>query len=170
MSVNNREFSYVLSYQDVVEIIRLVKESSHCGSIELQFGDLKLAVSRTSIASAGQAGQATPPLPAAKQEAPSQPALRVGPDVEGAELDVITNLAIVRAPMLGTFYRAPIPGEPPFVEVGDEVDASDTVGLIEVMKLFTQVTTGVRGRVVEIPAENATLVEYGQPLVVIEPL
>jgi len=61
-------------------------------------------------------------------------------------------------------------GEPPYVEVGDIVEEGDTVGLIDVMKLFTQITAPVSGRVVEIPAENGALVEYGQPLVLIEPL
>jgi acetyl-CoA carboxylase biotin carboxyl carrier protein len=70
--------------------------------------------------------------------------------------------------MLGTFYRAPAPGEQPFVEVGQEVKAEDTVCIIEVMKLFNSIKAGVAGRVAEIRAENAALVEYNEILVVIE--
>jgi acetyl-CoA carboxylase biotin carboxyl carrier protein len=67
--------------------------------------------------------------------------------------------------MLGTFYRAPSPGEKPFVEVGQHVKAGDTVCLIEVMKLFNSISAGVDGTVVAIPAQNGVLVEYNQPLV-----
>lgn len=70
--------------------------------------------------------------------------------------------------MLGTFYRAPAPGEPPFVEVGDKVGADDTVCLMEVMKLFNSVKAGVAGTVVKIAAENGSMVEHGQTLILIE--
>jgi len=71
---------------------------------------------------------------------------------------------------VGTFYRAPAPGAPPFVEVGAKVEPDDVVCIIEVMKLMNSIRAGRRGRVVEILAENAELVEYGQPLIVIEPI
>ena len=75
----------------------------------------------------------------------------------------------IKAPMVGTFYRAPAPGAPPFVEVGSLVAEDDRVCIIEVMKLMNSIKVGCRGRVVEICAENGTLVEYGQTLMVIEP-
>jgi acetyl-CoA carboxylase biotin carboxyl carrier protein len=71
--------------------------------------------------------------------------------------------------MLGTFYRAPAPGEKPFVEVGEAVKADDTVCLIEVMKLFNSITAGTAGRIAEIRAQNAALVEYNEVLIVIDP-
>ena len=71
--------------------------------------------------------------------------------------------------MVGTFYRAPAPGAPPFVEVGSRVAAADTVCILEIMKLMNSIAAGVRGRVARICVENATLVEYGQPLGLIEP-
>jgi acetyl-CoA carboxylase biotin carboxyl carrier protein len=79
------------------------------------------------------------------------------------------GLVAVRAPMLGTFYRAPAPGEKAFVEVGQKVKADDTVCLIEVMKLFNSIKAGVDGQVVQILADNGALVEYNQVLVVIAP-
>jgi acetyl-CoA carboxylase biotin carboxyl carrier protein len=75
----------------------------------------------------------------------------------------------VRAPSLGTFYRAPKPGAPPFVEVGGQVGADTEICLIEVMKLFTTVCAGVQGTVREIYAADAELVEYNQPLFLVEP-
>jgi len=160
-SLMQREMSYALTYKDVVDILRLVRESAHCQSFELQLGDLKLSITYRCASDAANeaphAGLIAPPAVAEKPERAPEP--KIG-------LDVVA----VRAPMLGTFYRAPAPGEPPYVEVGDIVEEGDTVGLIDVMKLFTQITAPVSGRVVEIPAENGALVEYGQPLVLIEPL
>ena len=73
----------------------------------------------------------------------------------------------IRAPMLGTFYRSPAPGDPPFVELGKRVQADDTVCLIEVMKLFSSINAGVDGVVTRILVENGTMVEFGQMLIVI---
>jgi acetyl-CoA carboxylase biotin carboxyl carrier protein len=80
------------------------------------------------------------------------------------------GLVAVTAPMIGTFYRAPEPGAAPFVEIGTEVAPDDTVCIVEVMKLMNGVRAGCRGRVAKICVENATLVEYGQTLVLIEPM
>ena len=71
--------------------------------------------------------------------------------------------------MLGTFYRAPAPGEPPYVEVGMAVEPSTVVCLIEVMKMMNSVPAGAAGVVAEVCAENAALVEFGQPLFRLEP-
>jgi acetyl-CoA carboxylase biotin carboxyl carrier protein len=79
------------------------------------------------------------------------------------------SLVAVKAPLIGTFYRAPAPDAPPFIEVGSLVEPDDTVCIVEVMKLMNQVRAGCRGQVAQICAENATLVEYGQTLILIEP-
>jgi acetyl-CoA carboxylase biotin carboxyl carrier protein len=76
----------------------------------------------------------------------------------------------VKAPMVGTFYRAPAPGAPPFVEVGSAVAEDATVCIIEVMKLMNSIRAGCRGRVSAICVEDGALVEFGQTLMVIEPL
>jgi acetyl-CoA carboxylase biotin carboxyl carrier protein len=76
----------------------------------------------------------------------------------------------VTAPMVGTFYRAPNPESPPFVEIGSVVRKGQPLCLIEVMKLFTTINSEVDGRIVQIGAENAELVEYGQTLFAIEPV
>jgi acetyl-CoA carboxylase biotin carboxyl carrier protein len=74
------------------------------------------------------------------------------------------NVQDVTAPLLGTFYRAPKPGAPPFVEVGATVEEDTVVAIIEVMKLMNTVRAGVRGTVTEIPARDGVLVEYGETL------
>ena len=79
------------------------------------------------------------------------------------------GMAAVRAPNLGTFYRAPKPGSPPYVEIGQAVDEDTEICLIEVMKLFTPVKAGIAGVVREICVNDAQMVEFDQPLVIIEP-
>lgn len=162
-----RELLYALTYREVVEILRLVEESSRCESLELQLGDLKLGITRASAAATAPAASKAPAAPAVMLEASMQAGAQEGEGARGVRTE--TGLFPVRAPMLGTFYRAPAPGKAPYVQPGDVVDEDDIIGLIEVMKLFTQIPAGVAGRVVEIVAQDANLVEYGQPLVLIEP-
>ncbi|GAA2740464.1 MULTISPECIES: acetyl-CoA carboxylase biotin carboxyl carrier protein [Kitasatospora] len=75
----------------------------------------------------------------------------------------------VCAPMLGTFYHAPEPGKPPYVQVGDTVTPGQPIGILEVMKMMTPVEADAAGTVVEILVENATPVEFQQPLIAVEP-
>jgi acetyl-CoA carboxylase biotin carboxyl carrier protein len=75
------------------------------------------------------------------------------------------NTVTVSAPLLGTFYRAPKPGAPPFVEIGSQVEEDTIVGIIEVMKLMNTVRAGVRGKVIQILGRDGALVEYGETLI-----
>ncbi|MGB3935487.1 MAG: biotin/lipoyl-containing protein, partial [Burkholderiales bacterium] len=86
-----------------------------------------------------------------------------------AAQDLPAGLALVRAPMVGTFYRSPEPGAPPYVVPGARVAADTVVGIIEVMKLMNAVNAGCAGVVTHVLVENAGAVEYGQPLVAIDP-
>lgn len=151
-----------LTYRDVVEILCLVDASSGVTALEVQVAGLRLGVTRTAPQQGVQSAQAAAPA-AAVPAAAARPETAAEPPADG-------NLVAVYAPILGTFYRAPAPGEPPYVQDGDIVAEDDIVGLIDVMKLFTPVAAGVAGRVVEIVARDAGLVECGQPLLLIEPL
>jgi biotin carboxyl carrier protein len=75
----------------------------------------------------------------------------------------------ITAPLLGTFYVAPEPGAPPFITVGAKVTEDTTVGLIEVMKVFSSVRAAVNGVVAEVVAQNGQFVEFGQPLFFVKP-
>jgi acetyl-CoA carboxylase biotin carboxyl carrier protein len=90
--------------------------------------------------------------------------------VAGVAARVPEGLVALRAPNLGTFYRAPKPGAPPYIELGQEVEPDTEVCLIEVMKLFTPVRAGVKGIVREVCVADSELVEFDQPLFYIEPL
>jgi acetyl-CoA carboxylase biotin carboxyl carrier protein len=171
-----------LSAEDVRRILELV-DQSHFGELRLELGDLRIYVRKTGVApgpaaaeaeAAPEAGGAAgapaeqsgaagaPPEPDAGAAAAPEPAAAAEKAPDG-------RLRYVTAPMVGTFYRAPAPDQPPFVEPGDSVAAGDAVGIIEVMKLFNSITAGVDGTVAEVLAENGAAVEYGQRLVAIEP-
>ncbi|MGH8867500.1 MAG: acetyl-CoA carboxylase biotin carboxyl carrier protein, partial [Actinomycetes bacterium] len=79
------------------------------------------------------------------------------------------ELVTITAPVVGVFYRAPEPGAAPFTDVDAHVEEGSTLGLVEVMKMFTSVTASVSGRVVDVLAANEEFVEFGQPLMTIRP-
>ncbi len=81
-----------------------------------------------------------------------------------------SNLLSIKSPIVGTFYRKPNPEKPPFVELGQKVKKGDVVCIIEAMKLFNEIESEVSGEIVEILAEDATPVEFDQPLFLVKPV
>ena len=149
-----------LTAKDVAEIMRLLEQSSF-DNLSLEIDGVKLNLQRGSAVPVPQS--AAPALLAASQPKPVQSAApKIKPPSE-------PGLAEVASPLLGIFYRAPKPGEPPFVEVGSKVEEDTVIGIIEVMKLMNSVRAGVKGEVVEILAENAALVEYEEILLRLRP-
>ena len=164
-----------LTHDDVVKILKIIDESNY-DDVRLEVGDLKLHVQKQG-ASGPEAepapSRAAAPPPAQSRSSPRQAPAEIKPlppkqPANVAPAEIPEGLLAVRAPMLGTFYRAPAPGEKPFVEVGSKVGPNDTVCLVEVMKLFNSIKAGVAGTVVKILVENATLVEHDQQLILIE--
>jgi acetyl-CoA carboxylase biotin carboxyl carrier protein len=162
-----------LSDEDVREILRIIDESG-LDELVLDMPDLSLHVRRNSAATSAPAAppsslipprptpdSVTPPAPAGGSQPASGEGDSTAPQPNGALL--------VEAPMLGTFYRAEAPGDPPFAGVGDRVEPDSVVCLIEVMKLMNHIQAGVSGTIVEVLADNATLVEFGQPLFRVDP-
>ncbi|MGA8970721.1 MAG: acetyl-CoA carboxylase biotin carboxyl carrier protein [Pseudolabrys sp.] len=151
-----------LSYDEISEIFKIIDESS-CDEFVLETDGIKLVVRRrgaagAEIESSPSAASVSEPAAAAAQTVSQTVGKRAAPAAN-----------VVAAPMVGTFYRSPSPGAPPFVEVGGKVNGGDPIGIIEVMKLFTTIHAEWSGTVTEVGAENATLVEYGQMLFVIKP-
>lgn len=153
-----------LTYEDLLRIVELVKSSPQFSEFRLKVGEIELHLKRKREGSA-------PPVPA--EVAPAvgnEPAEATAqPGRKRVAESWPAHWVVVRSPMVGTFYRAPAPGAAPFVEIGQEVEADATVCLIEVMKLMNSIPAGARGVVREILAGDAEAVEYGQPLVVLEP-
>ena len=145
-----------LTAKDISEVLKLLDESAF-GELILETGDLKIELRRgTSASPIARKREAT--LAPPSRGAPT-PAKR--PDIAPPPAGSID----VPSPLLGMFYRAPKPGEPPFVEVGQQIEEDTIIGIIEVMKLMNSVRAGLRGELVEIFAQNAALVEYGEPLI-----
>lgn len=167
-SANERDIQYSFTYQDAVEVLRLVRESQCCDALELEIGDIKLSLTRT----AEHTGQATNGVAVKQPSEPraAQPAVVSAPTAPAAGATVSDeSLVPVRPPTLGIFYRSASPDTPPFVKEGDMVKADDQVGVLEVMKLFSPVTAGVAGRVVRILVADNVLVEHGQTLMLVQP-
>jgi len=91
------------------------------------------------------------------------------PSTSAAQLSDESRRVVIKSPMVGTLYRAAAPDAPPFVEVGQDLEAGQVVCIIEAMKLMNEIKAEVSGRVVEILVENGSPVEFGQPLFVLEP-
>ena len=111
------------------------------------------------------ASHTTAPAPVAASVTPSS----TQPNPSATAVAKALHQGAVVAPMVGTFYRAPAPDAPPFVEIGSTVRKGQPLCLIEVMKLFTTIASDHDGRIAHIGAENGELVEYGRTLFVIEP-
>ncbi len=142
----------------VKDILALVEESD-LEEVVIEQGDLKMTVRKAGAAPAVVAA----PAPAA---APAAPA----PDAHAAAGDGLNGYHLVRSKWVATFYRSPSPQSPVFVEVGDTVDAGQTLCILEMMKMMNELTADVAGVVREILVENGETVQYGQPLFAIEPV
>ena len=110
---------------------------------------------------------AAPAAPVVAAAAPAAPAEPTSPPPAAASTR--SDLLDITAPMVGTFYRAPAPGEPAFIEVGNRVDVGQTVCILEAMKLMNELEAEVSGEVVEILVDNGTPVEIGQVLMRVKP-
>ncbi len=152
-----------LSAEDLEKILALV-ENSDFDSIELNLGDLKFVASRYGSPPDAETGVAKPetPQPTTKTAQVKPAPISKRGELKGA------GLITVMAPIVGIFYGAPEPGATAYVTVGDRIEAGTTIGLIEVMKVFNAVPADVSGTVVQRLVEDSELVEYGQPLFVIQ--
>lgn len=158
-----------LTYKDVADIIKIVDASS-CDEVVVELAGSRIVVRR---GARGGDLPAASPSAAPVSQAPGAPAVAQSPAPPSGKREqaaVSDGQHVVRSPMVGTFYQAPSPKDPPFVSVGSIVKAGDPLCIIEVMKLFTTVEADRAGKVVAIFPDNAQLVEFGQPLVAIEPV
>lgn len=150
-----------LSHDDIAEIIRLIDGSS-LDELIVDTGDVKLVVRRNGVTGRAELADERPHAAA--------PQANGGASGAPVKIETIAGQVEVVAPMVGTFYRAPRPDAPPFVEIGAVVNQGQPLCLIEVMKLFTTINAETAGKVVQIGADNGELVEYGRMLFVIEPV
>jgi acetyl-CoA carboxylase biotin carboxyl carrier protein len=150
-----------LPLDEVGRLVELLAESG-VGEIRVRQGELEITVKAKT-----EAGIYVEPA-AVPQAAPVAPLPEVKPEADGS-VERNGSLQAVRSPVVGTFYRAPAPGEEPYVEVGDRVGIGQPLCIVEAMKLMNEIPSDVSGEVVEILVENANGVEYDQPLFRIRP-
>jgi acetyl-CoA carboxylase biotin carboxyl carrier protein len=149
-----------LSSREIKDILAILEESGW-EEAEVTIDDVKIVVSKGD----GRPSVAPPPAaaaPAAASAPASAPAPAASPAPAAAAAEPEGHL--VRSPSVGVFWRSPEPGAPPFVEVGDEVSAGQTLCIVEVMKLMQHVTADVDGEITAIHVENSQQVEFDTPL------
>ncbi len=171
-----------MDFKSLKELVKLISETE-ISEFKLENDDIRLVIRSKAYAEAMNQPetvyqQAAPqmmsysaPAPvaapvAAAPVAPAAPAAPVAPAAPAAEN---ANYITIKSPMVGTFYRSPSPGKDAYVQVGDMVTVGQPVCIIEAMKLFNEVESEVSGRVVKVLADDASPVEYDQPLLLIDP-
>ncbi len=157
--------------KDIQKLIDFISQSG-LDEVNIETSELKLAIKRYSNA-APVAVQAQPayvaPAPVVAAPALAPVATPAAPAAAPAPVAEASNLITIKSPMIGTFYRSPGPDKANFVEVGDEVSTGKVVCIIEAMKLFNEIESEVSGKIVKVLVENATPVEFDQPLFLVEP-
>jgi acetyl-CoA carboxylase biotin carboxyl carrier protein len=158
-----------LTDDDVLEILKLFEQSKF-DFLHLEHGDRKITISKPGYVPPAAGVVAPSTAPGHFPTPPSAPT--TGPDTKAARSEPVAideGLVAIPAPIVGKFYSAPSPNDPPFVTIGDRVTVDATLGLIEVMKVFTSIKSTVTGVVERILVSNGTAVEYGQALFLIRP-
>jgi acetyl-CoA carboxylase biotin carboxyl carrier protein len=166
-----------LTDDDVLEILKLFEQSKF-DFLQLEQGERKITVSKGGYVPT-EAGGTRAPTPssssvaatsaAATHAAVQATAYAPPPAAKPAATSIPAGLVAVTAPMVGRFYSSPAPSDPPYVEVGSKVVAGTTVGLIEVMKVFTSIKTETAGVIERILVSSGEFVEFGQPLFLLRP-
>jgi len=159
-----------MDFKQIQELIKMVNKSN-IGEVSIEQKDFKVTIKQKEehITQLVQPASAAAPV---YQQAPPPAALSVSggttPDKPKSETPA-GNLITIKSPMIGTFYRKSSPDKPNFAEVGDEVTVGKVVCIIEAMKLFNEIESEVNGKIVKVLVEDASPVEYDQPLFLVEP-
>lgn len=147
---------------DIRKVKKLIEllEASDIAEIEIKEGEESVRISRASTTVPAPVAYAAAPPPVATAPAPAK-------EAETASADPVTQGNVVQSPMVGTFYRAPSPSSPAFVEVGKHVKVGDVVCIVEAMKMMNQIEADHAGVVEAILVEDGEPVEFDQPLITI---
>src|SRR5438045_1361579 len=153
-----------MDIKQIQELVKLVNKSN-IGELTIEENDFKItikqkkdAVQNVMMTPVGQVPVVPPPV------SKSEPVKATPPDTSKED-----NYVTIKSPMIGTFYRQAGPGKPIFANVGDEVTVGKVVCIIEAMKLFNEIESEVTGKIVKVLVEDASPVEYDQPLFLVDP-
>jgi acetyl-CoA carboxylase biotin carboxyl carrier protein len=159
-----------MDFKQIQELIKIINKSN-IGELSIEENDFKITIKQKeekvqTVVSGTQTPVFLPaPVAASQPQVQSQqPTPASQPSAPKTD-----NLVTIKSPMIGTFYRKSSPDKPPFIEVGDDVTPGKVVCIIEAMKLFNEIESEVSGTVVKILADDASPVEYDQPLFLVQP-
>jgi len=159
-----------MDIKQIQELVKLINKTN-IGEITIEEEGVKITVKQKKdpvqhIIAGGQTGQVYSSAPQQQAPPPPPPPPTAVAAIETAKTD---NYITIKSPMIGTFYRQSGPDKPLFVNVGDEVTVGKVVCIIEAMKLFNEIESEVKGKIVKILVEDASPVEYDQPLFLVDP-
>ncbi len=159
-----------MELKEIQNLIKFVAKSG-ASEVKLEMDDIKITIKTggdevTYVTQAAPMQAAPAPSPAAPAPAASAPALAASAPAASTDND---KYVTVKSPIIGTFYRKPSPDKPMFVEVGDSVKEGDPLCIIEAMKLFNEIESEVSGTIVKVLVDDATPVEFDQPLFLVDP-
>jgi len=161
-----------MNLTEIQELIKFVSKSG-VTEVEIEKKDFKIVIKADSkkapVAIAPQAIQVALPAAAPVAAAPVAAAPAPAPAAAPAPVAEDSKLVTIKSPMIGTFYRSSAPDKPSFVNVGDDVKAGKVLCIIEAMKLFNEIESEVNGKIVKVLVDDASPVEYDQPLFLVEP-
>lgn len=162
-----------MDFKQIQELIKLVNDSN-IGEVSIEQKDFSITIKQKEQVVQMVGATAQMPVfqqalqpPQFQSQPAQQPSTSTASKTEASQPS--SNTITIKSPMIGTFYRRPTPDKPNFVEVGDEVNPGKVVCIIEAMKLFNEIESEVKGRIVKILVEDASPVEYDQPLFLVEP-
>jgi len=157
-----------MDFKQIQELIKMVNKSN-LSEVSIEEKDFKITIrQKDEIIQTVAAPVAALPIAAPAPVAQAAPAAAPAATTAAAAEDTSKYIAI-KSPMIGTFYRRPAPDKPLFAEVGDDVAPGKTVCIIEAMKLFNEIESEIKGKIVKVLVEDQSPVEYDQPLFLVDP-
>jgi|SRR5882757_2010275 len=160
-----------MDFKQIQELIKMINKSN-IGEVSIEEKGFKLTIKQKEEAIQQVIAAPMQQQPIAALAAPPMPAATsIGTAEKSAKAVEVPadNTVTIKSPMIGTFYRSSSPDKPPFANVGDDIDLGKVVCIIEAMKLFNEIESEVKGRIVKVLVEDASPVEYDQPLFLVEP-
>ncbi|MEZ4740051.1 MAG: acetyl-CoA carboxylase biotin carboxyl carrier protein [Flavobacteriales bacterium] len=157
-----------MNLSQIQDLIKFVAKSG-VSEVEIEQKDFKITIKTPAGKKEVQVITAAAPPPPAAVAPVAAPAPAAAATAPAAAPEADAKYITIKAPMIGTFYRASGPGKPIFVNVGDEVKPGKTICIIEAMKLFNEIESEVSGKIVKVLVDDAKPVEYDQPLFLVDP-
>lgn len=164
-----------MEYKQIQELLKAVNKSN-ISELSIKDGDFEITIKQANTETQFVAVQASmpqmmQPAPQQMMQAPQAPQQQIAaaPAASSAPAAEASNTVTIKSPMIGTFYRSSGPDKPPFVGVGDEIKPGQVICIVEAMKLFNEIESEISGRIVKVLVDDASPIEYDQPLFLVEP-